>query len=152
MPVMHTAISCTGSTADQAVSTVHVQLGVGEAPILDLWQLCHLVSTCHFNSVIQSLNTVIVLLFCYLPVFYYLPVFCYSAIPLVTGPIVSVLVGIWYWLLLYLTGIHSLNIQLLVWCMYVYSIYAFCLFMLPPRGIVLSQCSYHNAFMHVVLF
>ena len=27
MPVMHTAIPCTGSTADQAVSTVHVQLG-----------------------------------------------------------------------------------------------------------------------------
>ncbi len=60
-------------------------------------KLCHLVSTCHFNGVIQSLNTVIVLLFCYLPVFYYLPVFCYSAIPLVTGP-VSVLVGVWYWL------------------------------------------------------
>ncbi len=67
-------------------------------------KLCHLVSTCHFNSVIQSLNTVIVLLFCYLPVFYYLPVFCYFAIPLVTGPVL-VLVGIWYWLLLYLTGI-----------------------------------------------
>ncbi len=59
----------------------------------------------HFNSVIQSLNTVIVLLFCYLPIIYYLPVFCYSAIPLVTGPVL-VLVGIWYWLLLYLTGIH----------------------------------------------
>ncbi len=29
--------------------------------------------------------------------------------------------------------------------MHVYSIYAFCLLMLPPRGIVLSQCSYHNA-------
>ncbi len=27
MPVMHTAIPCTGSTADQAVSTVTVQLG-----------------------------------------------------------------------------------------------------------------------------
>ena len=27
-----------------------------------------LVSTCYFNSVIQSVNTVIVLLFCYLPV------------------------------------------------------------------------------------
>ncbi len=26
MPDMHTAIPCTGSTADQAVSTVHVQL------------------------------------------------------------------------------------------------------------------------------
>jgi hypothetical protein len=36
MPVMHSAIPCTGSTADQAVSTVHVQLGAGEAPILDL--------------------------------------------------------------------------------------------------------------------
>jgi hypothetical protein len=36
MPVMHTAIPCTGSTADQAVSTVHVQLGAGEAPKLDL--------------------------------------------------------------------------------------------------------------------
>ena len=36
MPVMHTAIPCTGSTADQAVSTVHVQLSAGEAPILDL--------------------------------------------------------------------------------------------------------------------
>ncbi len=39
MPAMHTAIPCTGSTADQAVSTVHVQLGAGEAPKLDLWQL-----------------------------------------------------------------------------------------------------------------
>ena len=27
MPVMHTAIPCTGNTADQAVNTVHVQLG-----------------------------------------------------------------------------------------------------------------------------
>ncbi len=36
MPVMPTAIPCTGSTADQAVSTVHVQLGVGEEPKLDL--------------------------------------------------------------------------------------------------------------------
>ena len=36
---MHTAIPCTGSTADQAASTVHVQLGAGEAPKLDLWQL-----------------------------------------------------------------------------------------------------------------
>ena len=41
MPAMHTAIPCTGSTADQAVSTVHVQLGAGEAgageaPKLDL--------------------------------------------------------------------------------------------------------------------
>ncbi len=26
MPDMHTAIPCTGSTADQAVSTIHVQL------------------------------------------------------------------------------------------------------------------------------
>ena len=55
-------------------------------------KLCHLVSTRHFNSVIQSVNTVIVLLFCYLPVFYYLPVFRSSAIPLVTGS-VSVLLG-----------------------------------------------------------
>ena len=30
MPVMHTAIPCTGSTADQAVSTVHVQLGAAK--------------------------------------------------------------------------------------------------------------------------
>ncbi len=38
MPAMHTAIPCTGSTADQAVSTVrvHVQLGAGEALVLDL--------------------------------------------------------------------------------------------------------------------
>ncbi len=33
---MHTAIPCTGITADQAVSTVHVQLGADEAPKLDL--------------------------------------------------------------------------------------------------------------------
>jgi hypothetical protein len=33
---MHTAIPCTGSTADQAVSAVHVQLGAGEALKLDL--------------------------------------------------------------------------------------------------------------------
>ncbi len=38
MPAMHTAIPCTGITVDQAVSTVHVQLGAGEAPKLDLWQ------------------------------------------------------------------------------------------------------------------
>ncbi len=36
MPVMHTAIPCTDITADQAVSTVHVQLGAGGAPVLDL--------------------------------------------------------------------------------------------------------------------
>ena len=30
MPDMHTAIPCTGSTADQAVSTVHVQLGAAK--------------------------------------------------------------------------------------------------------------------------
>ena len=30
MPGMHTAIPCTGSTADQAVSTVHVQLGAAK--------------------------------------------------------------------------------------------------------------------------
>ncbi len=30
MPVMHTAISCTGSTVDQAVSTVTVQLGAAK--------------------------------------------------------------------------------------------------------------------------
>ncbi len=32
MPVMHTAIPCTstGSTADQAVSTVHLQLGAAK--------------------------------------------------------------------------------------------------------------------------
>ncbi len=36
MPVIHTAVPCTGSTADQDVSTVRVQLGAGEAPILDL--------------------------------------------------------------------------------------------------------------------
>ncbi len=27
MPDMHTAIPCTGSTVDQTVSTIHVQLG-----------------------------------------------------------------------------------------------------------------------------
>ena len=30
MPVMHTAIPCTGNTADQAVSTVHLQLGAAK--------------------------------------------------------------------------------------------------------------------------
>ncbi len=30
MPDMHTAIPCTGSTADQAVSTIHVQLGAAK--------------------------------------------------------------------------------------------------------------------------
>jgi len=30
MPDMHTAIPCTGSTADQAVSTIHVQLGTAK--------------------------------------------------------------------------------------------------------------------------
>jgi hypothetical protein len=30
MPVMHTAIPCTGNTADQAVNTVHVQLGAAK--------------------------------------------------------------------------------------------------------------------------
>ncbi len=30
MPVMHTAIPCTSSTADQVVSTVHVQLGAAK--------------------------------------------------------------------------------------------------------------------------
>ena len=30
MPGMHTAIPCTGSTADQADSTVHVQLGAAK--------------------------------------------------------------------------------------------------------------------------
>ena len=41
-----------------------------------------LVSTCYFNSVIQSVNTVIVLLFCYLPVIilYTGILLCYSAI------------------------------------------------------------------------
>ena len=33
--------------------------------------------------------------------------------------------------------------------MHVYSIYAFCLLMLPPRGIVLSQCGCHHSFMPV---
>jgi hypothetical protein len=27
MPDMHTAIPCTGSTVDQTVSTIHIQLG-----------------------------------------------------------------------------------------------------------------------------
>ncbi len=30
MPVMHTAIPCTGSTADQAINTVTVQLGAAK--------------------------------------------------------------------------------------------------------------------------
>ena len=30
MPVMHTAIPCTGNTADQAVRTVHLQLGAAK--------------------------------------------------------------------------------------------------------------------------
>ena len=30
MPGMHTAIPCTGSTADQAVNTVHLQLGAAK--------------------------------------------------------------------------------------------------------------------------
>ena len=33
---MYTAIPSTSSTVDQTVSTVLVQLGTGEAPILDL--------------------------------------------------------------------------------------------------------------------
>ena len=36
MPDMHTAIPCTGSTVDQTVDAVLVQLGTGEAPKLDL--------------------------------------------------------------------------------------------------------------------
>ena len=36
--------------------------------------------------------------------------------------------------------------------MHVYSIYAFCLLMLPPRGIVLSQCGCHHSFMPVAFF
>ena len=36
IPVMYTAIPSTSSTVDQTVSTVLVQLGTGEAPILDL--------------------------------------------------------------------------------------------------------------------
>ena len=40
MPVMHTAIPCTGSTADQADSTVHVQLGATKhltRPLTLIW-------------------------------------------------------------------------------------------------------------------
>ncbi len=40
MPSMHTAIPCTGSTADQAVSTVHVQLGAAKhltRPLTERW-------------------------------------------------------------------------------------------------------------------
>ena len=36
IPAMYTAIPSTSSTVDQTVSTVLVQLGTGEAPILDL--------------------------------------------------------------------------------------------------------------------
>jgi len=43
-----------------------------------------------------------------------------------------------YWHLVPMTGM-----------MHVYSIYAFCLLMLPPRGIVLSQCGCHHSFMPV---
>ncbi len=39
MPDMHTAIPCIGSTADQAVSTIHVQLGAAKhltRPLTDI--------------------------------------------------------------------------------------------------------------------
>ena len=42
MPVMHTAIPCTGNTADQAVSTVHLQLGAAKhltRPLRLPWQV-----------------------------------------------------------------------------------------------------------------
>jgi hypothetical protein len=40
MPVMHTAIPCTGNTADQAVNIVHVQLGAAKhltRPLTHAW-------------------------------------------------------------------------------------------------------------------
>ncbi len=92
------------------------------APTLPLTNM----STCHFNSVIQSVNTVIILLFCllpvisiiyrysallfgYLPVLFYLPVLCSSAIPLSTWVVLVLLcVGpVCYYTLLVL--IHNPN-------------------------------------------
>ena len=82
-----------------------------------------------FNSVIQSVNTVIVLLFCllpviniiyrywallfgYLPVLSYLPVLCSSAIPLSTCACPSAVVC-WSCLLLYFIGTNSYSKLLL---------------------------------------
>jgi hypothetical protein len=51
--------------------------------------LCFLVSTCYFNGVIQSVNTVIVnVIYRYSALLFgYLPVLCSSAIPLSTWPV-----------------------------------------------------------------
>ena len=76
-----------------------------------------------FNCVIQSFNTVFVLF-----------------LLLFTGKI-PVVLYYRYWLLPHLIPMTGM--------MHVNSIYAFCLLMLPPRGIVLSQCGCHHSFMPV---
>jgi hypothetical protein len=47
---MHTAVPCTGSTADQAVSTIHVQLGATKHLTRPLTVAQHIITSISYNT------------------------------------------------------------------------------------------------------